>query len=415
MKDILIVSYTILVVLLQIVSVFVYLTHFFGLKKNTLRAFLLLFLSYLASKASLKFGNTSYNIHFIFFIFLLFFIFKAFDGSVYKKLFHFCFLCFFLTVQTKVGYLFYLSDIHLANLWFFIFFMSITLIFNLFVLLLKRFDFANDMYLSKEEYLVLGIIPLSSVVLLQFRFVEDKYVLSVLYFVLFLLNVVAVFLYYFLLDKNYHLQLLQVERLQYKYYEDFLKQEKDLSVLRHDLKNILSSIGYYIESKEYNRAEKLIEELVDYKALNVKYTGLLAIDSVLNNKLKMMDEKAIAYELDFQLPKDLFIDKIAIDLCSILSNLLDNAIEALLSNSNIEGPIIIKLKYHKDNLVMKVVNPCIDDFCSDYNQDKVQSSKGLRYGIGLWSVKDKVKNHNGYYDFQIKKAAFHAMVVLPIE
>ena len=44
-----------------------------------------------------------------------------------------------------------------------------------------------------------------------------------------------------------------------------------MSALKHDLKNIISSIGYYLAKKEYDQASKLISELSSYQSLIQRY------------------------------------------------------------------------------------------------------------------------------------------------
>ena len=414
MRDIFIAIFSVLVLMLQMISVFVYLTHFFGFKTSNIRIYIILMISALCSKISLKIENTSYHIDILLYMVLFILMLKALDGSLYKKFFHYCFLCFFLIVQQRIAYIIYSTDTNQGKNSFFFLLILVTFVFVLFVFLLKRFNFDNDVYMTREEYLILSIIPFSSVLLLHFIIIKSEIMMSMIYLFLFMVNIVAIFLYYFILYKNYQLQILQIDHIQSNFYEDFLKQERELSALKHDLKNIISSIGYYLAEKEYDQAGKLISELSSYQSLNTKYTGLLAVDAILNNKLKVMCECGLEYHLDCQIPKDLDISMFEIELCSILGNLLDNAIESVKRLNDKKLSINILMRYHRDKLIIKVVNPCSINANSNFNCDKVSSSKGKRYGIGLRSIKDKVLLYKGYYNFEIRDSNFHAVIVLPM-
>lgn len=414
MRDIFIAIFSVLVLMLQMISVFVYLTHFFGFKTSNIRIYIMLMVSALCSKISLKIENTSYHIEILLYMVLFILMLKVLEGSLYKKFFHYCFLCFFLTVQQRIAYIIYNTDTNQSKNSFFFLFILVTFVFVLFVFLLKRFNFDNDVYMTREEYLILSIIPFSSVLLLHFIIIKSEIMMSMIYLFLFMVNIVAIFLYYFILYKNYQLQILQIDHIQSNFYEDFLKQERELSALKHDLKNIISSIGYYLAEKEYDQASKLISELSSYQSLNTKYTGILAVDAILNNKLKVMCELGLKYHLDCQIPKDLDVSMFEIELCSILGNLLDNAIESVKRLNDKKLSINILMRYHRYKLIIKVVNPCNINANSNFNCDKVTSSKGKRYGIGLRSIKDKVLLYKGYYNFEIRDSNFHAVIVLPM-
>lgn len=414
MRDIFIAIFSVLVLMLQMISVFVYLTHFFGFKTSNIRIYIILIISALCSKISLKIENISYHIDVLLYMVLFILMLKALEGSLYKKVFHYCFLCFFLIVQQRIAYIIYSTDTNQGKNSFFFLLILVTFVFVLFVFLLKRFNFDNDVYMTREEYLILSIIPFSSVLLLHFIIIKSEIMMSMIYLFLFMVNIVAIFLYYFILYKNYQLQILQIDHIQSNFYENFLKQERELSALKHDLKNIISSIGYYLAEKEYDQASKLISELSSYQSLNTKYTGILAVDAILNNKLKVMCELGLKYHLDCQIPKDLDVSMFEIELCSILGNLLDNAIESVKRLNDKKLSINILMRYHRDKLIIKVVNPCNINTNSNFNCNKVSSSKGKRYGIGLRSIKDKVLLYKGYYNFEIRDSNFHAVIVLPM-
>lgn len=415
MKDVLLVLFSVFIVMLQMMSAFLYMTHFFGFRVSNIRIYLILFGSALCGEASLTIKNIDYSMDKLLYIVLLVIMAKSLNGNLYKKIFHYCFLCFFLIIQKRIAAIIYSTNAHQNKSGFFVLIILITVVFALFVFLLKRFKFDNDVYMTREEYLILSIIPFLSVILVHFITLENEMMMSFLYLFLFMVNMVAIFMYYFILYKDYQLQILQIDHMQSNFYEDFLKQERELATLKHDLKNILSSVGYYLEVNECDQAMKLISELSSYQSLNVKYTGILAIDSILNSKLKIMNENSILYDLDLQIPKDLDVSRMEITLCSILGNLLDNSIESVKTIGKDGITIKIMMRYYKNKLIIKVINPCITASSSNFNSYKIRSTKGKRYGIGLSSIKDKVNRYKGYYHFEIRDSNFHAVVVLPMD
>ncbi|MBF0831894.1 MULTISPECIES: sensor histidine kinase [Ligilactobacillus] len=208
--------------------------------------------------------------------------------------------------------------------------------------------------------------------------------------------------------------MLQHEKLQSDFLRDFLQQAEEIRTLRHDLKNILASITYYAEQKDHIKIKELMTELSENVTFKNKYTGVLALDAVINQKVKAMIAKNIDYGLDLRVPNNLNLGKQELDVCAILGNILDNAIEA--TTKDIADPSIqLTLIYRKEKLVVKVTNPYLGKKRQNYNKVTVESSKQAgRQGIGLRSIKKRVAKYNGYYDFKVTNGKFTAFVILPL-
>ena len=91
MRDIFIAIFSVLVLMLQMISVFVYLTHFFGFKTSNIRIYIMLMVSALCSKISLKIENTSYHIDILLYMVLFILMLKVLEREACTK-------SFFITV-----------------------------------------------------------------------------------------------------------------------------------------------------------------------------------------------------------------------------------------------------------------------------------------------------------------------------
>ena len=75
------------------------------------------------------------------------------------------------------------------------------------------------------------------------------------------------------------------------------------------MKNILASITYYAEQKDHIKIKELMTELSENVTFKNKYTGVLALDAVINQKVKAMIAKNIDYGLDLRVPNNLNLRK----------------------------------------------------------------------------------------------------------
>ena len=144
------------------------------------------------------------------------------------------------------------------------------------------------------------------------------------------------------------------------YYEQcqYMQQnEENIRSFRHDMKNHLFTVAENIRTGEYKQAESYIKSMVNDKLYNEKIysnTGNIAIDSVLNYKLNEASGKNIRINADIKVPSDIVVDPT--DITSIVGNLLDNAINAVLKIAEQDREIIVNLSYNKGRLFINVKN-----------------------------------------------------------
>lgn len=206
----------------------------------------------------------------------------------------------------------------------------------------------------------------------------------------------------FELEKNYYYR--QAEMLQVK--------NKELSEFRHDINNHLYSLAGMAgdnnpEIKQY--IERITNRL--QKTVMFSDTGNIAIDSILNYKLSVAKDNNVKIFTNISVPVHIVSDTEII--VTILSNLLDNAIEA---GKKIDNPYIkIKIIYLKGLLSIEVIN--------NYNgmvntkKGKVVTSKQNKefHGIGLQNVEIAINENNGYLNINYDEKEFKVEAYLYVE
>ena len=140
-------------------------------------------------------------------------------------------------------------------------------------------------------------------------------------------------------------------------------------------------------------------------------SGNVMVDAVLNAKLSLAASRDIAVKAKAIVPKDIAVTDI--DLCVIIGNLLDNAIEACLYLEDTSQRFIrVNMDLKKRNLYISVTN------ASGGSVQKIDgrylSGKGTGHGFGLLRTDAIVDNYAGYIKRRDEEGVFTSEVLLPL-
>lgn len=146
-------------------------------------------------------------------------------------------------------------------------------------------------------------------------------------------------------------QFQHASELERQYFRDVEARQEELSKLRHDYNNLLSSAAALLREGNAAEAEKLLAEVSDsLGATRVRpYCAVPVVNAVLAEKEAACQREAVRFQARLMLPAGLPIDRI--DLCRALSNLMDNAIRGSagaaerrveLSGGVVRGYVVVK-------------------------------------------------------------------------
>jgi len=184
------------------------------------------------------------------------------------------------------------------------------------------------------------------------------------------------------------------------------------SIVRHDIKHYAVVMNNMLKEEKYAELKKMIEELGGGYLLgtNVIYTSDNSLNAVLNNKLAICKQSGIKFsvQISCMIPKEIIID-----MCVILSNLLDNAIEAekqeksgyIKTNISMRGNMLNFSVINKVTEPVLIVNPGL----STTKKDK------SRHGFGLRSVSRRVAELDGIYTYKEEGGAFKTIIQIPVK
>ncbi|MBD5129381.1 MAG: GHKL domain-containing protein [Ruminococcaceae bacterium] len=199
----------------------------------------------------------------------------------------------------------------------------------------------------------------------------------------------------------------QVE-LQISHYEELEKMDAEISRFRHDYTNHLKSILSLIQMNEYSQAEEYIEKLQKVKYSSSKtifYTGNKLADAILSDKSAALNDNC-RIEYSGIIPSSIE----NVDLCVILSNALDNAVEAC---SEFTSPCAISIFAGEQQgyFVMSIKNPTMCPY-NFYDIPQTTKSEKEQHGMGLYNIDSTVKKYNGQMRIKCENGVFELMLTL---
>ena len=217
------------------------------------------------------------------------------------------------------------------------------------------------------------------------------------------------------MDKEYKYKMIERQlELQLNHYHKLAENRAVLSETLHDFKNHLNCI---YNLYKYNKTEDLglyIENLINVTDMEkVIDTGNPVIDALLNDKYLISQKTGIEFKKELNLPSNLKISPT--DICAILGNSLDNAIEACkrIKNGAIRREIALSMTY-KDSYLVIVIANTIDQL--PLKEGKFfRSSKPSPelHGLGMHSIERTVKKYAGNMVVKCDQGFFKLEIVMP--
>lgn len=207
---------------------------------------------------------------------------------------------------------------------------------------------------------------------------------------------------------------MQLETYQYRqaYYQEVEASQQTVRGLRHDMKNHLNIISTLLRQKEYEKTDKYLDELNENFAPSAKaYCPNSTVNAVLNVKEQAAAEHNISCKFQVDLPEALHIDDV--DLCSLLSNTLDNAVEACVKVIE-PGNRFITLKTRCENgyFSYEIVNSKANEITENGGKYETDKADKTLHGIGLGNVRRIVEKYGGDMQIDYSEDKFTVVILI---
>lgn len=208
-----------------------------------------------------------------------------------------------------------------------------------------------------------------------------------------------------LLETQTQLQSKSISQLENSY--------NSMRTLRHDMENHLLCMSSLIDKEDYSELRQYIRTMTNVidEAAFMRISGNNAVDAILNEKLLEAKKNRISTQYDICPLDDLFSEDKSkmepMDLCILLSNALDNAVEACKKlTEEAEKFINIKIHHTDEYLVVSCENSALEPKRRQGEFFLTDKPDAQNHGFGLRSIISTVKKYKGEHLLRYDKGVF---------
>lgn len=334
-----------------------------------------------------------------------------FIGFAIMFIISFLFILFYSEelLQSKINY--FLGNI---TIFIFSFILGFILLNNndyiLVTIIFTSLNYLLILFLRKQRNLFVYLIEIIFIILCVY-----VYLLSYQWYILFIVIIQIIMNEYIykLNQTHYEVNTRDFQsNVMMHHYEEVKTVYLNMRGWRHDYHNHLQTIKAYLQMGELEQINHYLLELEEDldKVDTLVKSGNLMCDAILNSKLSLALDKNIRLNHTVAVPERISVSDL--DLCVILGNLLDNAIEACMKVNEKDRFIRIYVSILKQQLYISITNSALEDL--NFNERNYISEKRGNHGHGMKRVKLTVDKYNGYLNLQNEPGVFVSEVMLPL-
>lgn len=196
------------------------------------------------------------------------------------------------------------------------------------------------------------------------------------------------------------------------HYQEVENMYRQVRGWRHDYRNHIQMMKVLAANADQEGLKAYLDQLdTDLNTVDtVVKTGNAMDDAILNSKISLAKSKGIPVQVDAHIPVKLKMSEL--DLCCILGNLFDNAIEASLSLPEDRRLIRVYMDMKGSQLYISFTN-----FTAAKKLPKVgkrfRTTKGEGHGFGLVRIDNIIERLDGYLSRNSEDGAFTTEILIP--
>lgn len=196
------------------------------------------------------------------------------------------------------------------------------------------------------------------------------------------------------------------------HYREVENMYRQIRGWRHDYRNHIQMMKVLAANGDMDALKAYLDELdTDLNTVDtVVKTGNPMADAILNSKISLARSRNIPTQVDAHIPVKLKMSEL--DLCCIIGNLFDNAMEASMALPEEKRMIRVYMDMKGTQLYISFTN-----FTAAKKLDKVgkgfKTSKGGGHGFGLVRMDDIVSRYDGYLSRNSEDGAFTTEILIP--
>lgn len=198
-----------------------------------------------------------------------------------------------------------------------------------------------------------------------------------------------------------------------KYCDEVESMYKKMRGWRHDYHNHIQALQASMALGKYDDVNTYLNQLNDDLTTldtTVK-TGRVMVDAILNGKMNIAAQNKIPVNAKAKIPEGTPVTDV--DLCVIIGNLLDNAIEE--NNKLLQEERFIRIYIAQKNTQLYLAFTNAAGKKQGRKGSLFPSSKGAEHGFGLSRVESIVKKYGGQFFADSEDGGFTAEILIPLE
>ncbi len=208
----------------------------------------------------------------------------------------------------------------------------------------------------------------------------------------------------------------RIERFQSELIEKQIREiqnmYKQVRGWRHDYRNHINNMKIQLAEGNYEKLDAYLSELAD--DLNtvdtVIKTGNVMADAILNSKLSAAEKLNIGLNVKANIPKEIPMSDV--ELCAVMGNLLDNAVEACESLPESERFMRIYIGRLKGQFYLSVQNSA--GVIKKSGGKYLSTKSGEEHGYGIFRIDRVAKKYGGFVNRQNEEGVFATEIMVPL-
>lgn len=196
------------------------------------------------------------------------------------------------------------------------------------------------------------------------------------------------------------------------HYQEVENMYRQIRGWRHDYRNHIQMMKVLAENGDLDGIKAYLDELdTDLNTVDtVVKTGNAMADAILNSKISLARSRNIATQVDAHIPVKLSMSEL--DLCVIIGNLFDNAIEASLALPEDQRMIRVYLDIKGTQLYLSFTNRTAGKKLPKVGK-LFKTTKGADHGFGLVRIDNIIERLDGYLSRNSEDGAFTTELLIP--
>lgn len=196
------------------------------------------------------------------------------------------------------------------------------------------------------------------------------------------------------------------------HYQEVENMYRQVRGWRHDYRNHIQMMKVLAANEDLEGLKVYLDQLdTDLNTVDtVVKTGNAMADAILNSKISLAKSRGIPVQVDAHIPVKLKMSEL--DLCCILGNLFDNAIDASLALPEDQRLIRVYMDMKGSQLYISFTN-----FTASKKLPKVgkrfRTTKGEGHGFGLVRIDSIIERLDGYLSRNSEDGAFTTEILIP--